>query len=766
MRNRIDKEDLNQEEIKDFGTILSNIPVGIFRSTSDGKFLRVNPFMVDIFGYGSPDEMLKIRISELYSESMDRSNLIKILQKYGEVLGSEVKLKKKNGDMIWVKLTEKVAGYIDDNTFIIDGIIEDITIQKQSELQLARMATLVDQAADSIVLTDLKGNIEYVNHFFEVNTGYTLNEVMGKNPRILKSPAAEYPKRYFEYLWETISSGEVWQGEFTNIRKNGEEYIEEATIFPVKLGNETIIGYGAIKKDITLRVEMEKELESAYNEMEIQRNRAREASKFKSVFLANMSHDMRTPLNAINGFANLLIESELSEKQKKYISNIKKSGYILENLINDILDISRIEAGKIKLNIQPYLIDDLIDNIYSLFDHLFSEKGVEFEVIKKRAVPASVYGDMRRTQQILENFISNSYKFTLKGKVTLIIDYEAEKDVLEFSVIDTGSGIEEDSKDKIFDPFFSDKSSLLINSSGTGLGLVISKNLSELMGGEIIFESGFGKGSKFSVKLPANKSKIAKKEFSEEKVPSPPKDIGEFSEKRILVAEDDLFSRELLNETLKMRGLNAVKIVNDGIDLLLQAESFNPDIIVVDNKMPKLSGIEAASELRKKGVRTPIILLTADPQFENGEKPNETIDTVLRKPINFDLLFSEMYRLFKSESIVPDSIEKNRRETDRISANNELFGKAFGIMMEDLNEKKHFLEEVIYENRIDAEKEIISRIAHTVKGNAGYFDLKELETSARKLDNAFKSSASLKEIKSMTIDLRDSIKNVLIQTEK
>ncbi len=761
MKKKIEIDDLNKKEIKNFETILSNIPVGIFRTTSKGKFLKVNRFMVDILNYDSEEEMLNIKVSELYCESSDRNNLIEILKNNNEVHGSEIKLKKKNGDMIWVKLTEKIAGYIDDKSFIIDGIIEDITIRKQSELQLARMATLVDQAADSIVLTDTKGNIEYVNRFFEINTGYSFDEAIGKNPRILKSPAAKYPKKYFEYLWETISSGEVWQGEFTNRKKNGEDFIEEATIFPVKLDNDEIIGYGAIKKDITLRVEMEQELESAYNEMEIQKNRAEEAVKFKSVFLANMSHDMRTPLNAINGFADLMTGTDTNDKQKKYVSNIKKSGKILENLINDILDVSKIEAGKIKLNIQQYEVDDLIENISSLFDHLFSEKAVRFEIKKRETVPKTVYGDMRRIQQILGNFLSNSLKFTIEGSVTLDIDYISESEVIKFSVTDTGIGIEEDSKQRIFDPFFSDKNSLMINSSGTGLGLVISKNLAELMGGEISFESGFGKGSKFSVTLPANRTEVIEYKLSDKKNSINREDIDKYLNRRIVVAEDDIFNRELLNEALRMRGFNFVKLVNDGKELLHQIDFYNPDIIIMDNKMPELSGMEAAIELRKKKVKIPIILLTADLKFENGDDLSDIIDSLMSKPIDFELLFSEMYRLFESAESNSESEMIKQRDTDRIPKKDNLFGKAFNVLLEDLSEKRSFLNKVISRDKISEENEMIARIAHTLKGNAGYFSLTELETVSRNLDAAYKRGASLSEIKALVEGLRDKIEDVI-----
>jgi len=761
MKKKIEIDDLNNEEIKNFETILSNIPVGIFRTTSKGKFLKVNRFMVDIFNYNSEEEMLKIKVSELYCESSDRNDLIEILKKKGEVQGSEIKLKKKNGDMIWVKLTEKIAGYIDDKFFLIDGIIEDITIRKQSELQLARMATLVDQAADSIVLTDTQGNIEYVNRFFEMNTGYSFHEAIGKNPRILKSPAAKYPKKYFEYLWKTISSGEVWQGEFTNRKKNGEDYIEEATIFPIKLDNDEIIGYGAIKKDITLRVEMEKELESAYNEMEIQKNRAEEAAKFKSVFLANMSHDMRTPLNAINGFADLMTGTNINYKQKKYVLNIKKSGKILENLINDILNVSKIEAGKIKLNIQQYEVNVLIENISSLFDHLFSEKAVRFEIKKSKTVPKTVYGDMRRIQQILGNFLSNALKFTIKGSVILDIDYMSGSEVIKFSVTDTGIGIEEDSKQRIFDPFFSDKNSLMINSSGTGLGLVISKNLAELMGGEISFESGFGKGSKFSVTLPANRTEVMESELLDNKNPIHREDIDKYLNRRIVVAEDDIFNWELLNEALRMRGFNFVKLVNNGKELLDKIDFYNPDIIIMDNKMPELSGIEAAMELSKKKDKIPIILLTADLKFENGDDLRDIIDSLMSKPIDFGMLFSEMYRLFESAESNSESEIIKQRNTDRIPKKDNLFGKAFNVLLKDLSEKRSFLNKVLSGDKISKEKEMIARIAHTLKGNAGYFSLTELEKVSRNLDAAYKRGASLSDIKILVEGLRDKIEDVI-----
>lgn len=366
----------------------------------------------------------------------------------------------------------------------------DITGRKDMEQQLRTLYVAVEQSANTIVITDTDGKITFANKAFERTTGYTVEEAVGKNPKILNSGAQD--RRVYDNLWETIASGGVWQGEFLNKRKDGSTYWEEAVITPIKSEEGEIIAYLAVKEDITRRKNAEEEMRRAKQEAET-------ANRLKSEFLTNMSHEIRTPMNAIIGFTDLLLDGEEDGEKRANLNIIKKSGQNLLDLINDILDFSRIEAGKVRIERNNFNLYHTLNHIKSMYDVVAEEKGIDFSLTIGTEVPELVSGDELRLNQILLNIVSNSFKFTEKGAVRIECSYRQPK--LFIAISDTGIGIADEKLETIFSPFEQADSTMERQFGGTGLGLAISRRLAALMNGTITVESEVGRGSTFTVQI-------------------------------------------------------------------------------------------------------------------------------------------------------------------------------------------------------------------------------------------------------------------------
>ncbi len=402
----------------------------------------------------------------------------------------------------WV-LEQGIGVYAPDGKLLaLEGFISNITEQRLAEEEVRKLSRSVEQSPTIIIITDLNGNIEYANPQFTATTGYSLPEAVGRNPRILKSGRTSV--KTYEELWKSLLSGREWSGEFENRKKNGELYWESAIIFPLKDDQGKITHFIAMKEDITQRKKMEQELIAA-------KERAEESDKLKSAFLANMSHEIRTPMNAILGFSQLLDEPGLTAAERNhYISLIQNSGNDLMTLIDDIIDISKIEAGQMKVIKSRYSVHQVLDELLQGFSGLLKTRkdkaGLAISCDQNRKTGDIILNsDVDRFKQVLNNLLNNAIKFTEKGR----IDFgyrQVEKDgkkMLEFFVSDTGIGIPKDKHEIIFESFTQVNESVSKLYGGTGLGLAITRKIVEILGGTIWVDSEPGKGSTFYFTLPA-----------------------------------------------------------------------------------------------------------------------------------------------------------------------------------------------------------------------------------------------------------------------
>ncbi|MGD0959103.1 MAG: PAS domain-containing protein [Methylomonas sp.] len=402
-----------------------------------------------------------------------------------------------------------------NQAFLSVGTVQDVTANIFLENQLRKFQLAVEQTPDSIMITDTDGVIEYVNETCLDITGYAREDFLGKTPSILKS--GQTPRETYEKLWDSLRKGNAWKGEFINRRKNGEYYTEQAYIAPIRQSDGMISHYLAIRVDVSEQRRTEFELNQYRNhleelvakrtaELEIAKQVAESAMNARSVFLANMSHEIRTPLNAILGLAETGMNASQGRKSHGAFRHILDSGRLLLCVVNDILDFSKIEADKLIIENRPFVLDGMLERVLMITAPNAYRKGLAFAVDSSLNLPKTIIGDELRLSQILINLIANATKFTIQGGLSLSIDMilsnENRCSELLFHVKDSGIGISEDQISKLFRPFEQADGSTARRFGGSGLGLVISQRLANLMKGEIVVKSKVNEGSLFSLRLP------------------------------------------------------------------------------------------------------------------------------------------------------------------------------------------------------------------------------------------------------------------------
>jgi PAS domain S-box-containing protein len=476
-------------------TLIDNLPATIYVKDAECKKIIANRADLDLIGAKSEDVIGKTDLEVFDNETGQRgyADDKTVIDTGIAVLNREEDFYDANGVQRWL-LTSKIP-LTNENEEIIGlvGIGRDITEQKQAQEKILKLSKGIEQSSSTIVITDLNGNIEYVNPSFFETTGYTEAEAIGQNPRVLKSGLMA-PEIYRE-LWETIQAGKVWRGELYNKKKDGSLYWEWATITAIKNDKGIITNYIAIKEDITERKKMQAELILALE-------KAEESDRLKSAFLANMSHEIRTPLNSIIGFSELLSDPDFNEDERaEFIKTIIDNGNSLLLIISDIMDFSMLEAGQMKIRKEEISTKKLMAELLSDYSKKANQKGIELRLDESvHNIDFTFENDYYRIKQIFNNLISNALKFTHEGSIE--IGYKVSGENIEFHVKDTGIGIAPEFHQAIFERFRQVDTAKTRKYGGNGLGLAISKNLAELLGGKIWLESEPDKYSDFHFTIP------------------------------------------------------------------------------------------------------------------------------------------------------------------------------------------------------------------------------------------------------------------------
>ncbi len=491
--NKLAEEKLRQSEANLARTIEQS-PFGIRVISDDSKTVYANPTLLHLFGFDSLNDFNQIPATNWYHPISYSEHLIREeKRRKGEPVESryEISVVRANNEICYLQVFRNDILWNGEKKSQI--IYLDITNRKLAENELRKLSRAIEQNPVSVVITNSDGIIEYVNPKFTEMTGYLSAEAIGKNPRILKSGKMN-PQIYTD-LWSTIISGKIWQGELINRKKSGEFYWVFKSISPIFDDKNQITNFVAIAEDITAKKKIEAELIQA-------KEKAQESDRLKSAFLANISHEIRTPMNGIMGFAELLKEPDLSpENQHEFIGVIEQSGHRMLNIINDLIDISKIEAGETTLRIREVNVNRMLHDLHLFFMPEVNQKSIYLDYhCDLSDLESIIETDLTKLNQILMNLIKNAIKFTEKGSINF--GYYQVDSTLEFYITDTGPGIHSEQKNLIFERFRQGTQSHNKIHEGAGLGLAISKAYVELLGGSIWIESEFGKGSTFRFDTP------------------------------------------------------------------------------------------------------------------------------------------------------------------------------------------------------------------------------------------------------------------------
>lgn len=631
---KLAEERVKLSELK-YRTLFAESPDG-FLIIKEGVFIDCNKASETILG-ASNDYIIGKTPNDISPLYQPNGRLSSELAK--ELI--EEAFKKGNTHFEWTHLkADKTQVIVDIKLSVVDANGEnllfttwrDVTAQREAEVLIKKLQSAVEQSPISIFITDIDGNIEYVNPFTLSVTGYSYEELIGHNPRLLKSGFTN-PKVYDE-LWKTITNGKVWRGVLNNRRKNGSLYWESTTITPIINSAGTITSFIAIKEDITERIKIEHEIKQlninlekkiVERTLELQNSNedltkakieAEQANHAKSEFLSRMSHELRTPMNAILGFAQLLEMGSLDSKQEKAVNHILNSGKHLLNLINEVLEISRIEAGKISISVEAVKLNNVVKDVLETLAPTAEAYRVQLINELENKEDIFISADKQRIKQVLLNLLNNGIKYNNKQGWVKLFATEISNDnksIIRICVSDNGPGIDANNIKKLFTPFerLGAENSLV---EGTGLGLSVVQQYTSLMGGTCGVESRLNEGSTFWVELPKTSS-VAETLNIHAQLEELPLKENAIDESVVLYIEDNSSNIELVTQILLAKRPN-VKLVTTvyGKQTLELALKHKPNLILLDLNLPDIHGSEVFEILKHHEIarQIPVIIVSAD----------------------------------------------------------------------------------------------------------------------------------------------------------
>ncbi len=581
----------------------------------NGRILKTNHAAEKFYGW-SVETLEQMEISQI--NTMEQDKIIEMLKVVVQQKNFQYEFIQKKFDGSVCPVEVYGSSIVCKGISQIYIVIIDISERKKAIEEISLFSRIIEQINHTVVITNPDAEIQYVNPSFVKVSGYTFDEAKGQNPRLLKS--GELGEAFYAQMWEELTAGKIWHGELLNKKKDGVLYWEKAHITPILDFKNTITHYVAIKEDITATKKLNEELT-------LSKEKAEESDRLKTAFLQNMSHEIRTPLNGILGFAQLLLDTQSDEAMVKYYSSIiNKSGFRLLELINNIIDISKIESGTLKVLNESIMLNQLYTSVADLMAVKAKEKGIELNC--EFSLPdqdSFIITDPVKLNQILTNLIGNALKYTQNGEITCA--YEIHDNTILFRIEDTGSGIPQEQLLRIFDRFYQVDQQASRKFEGAGLGLAITQNLVKILGGDIWVESEVGVGTKFYFSLPYIEGRNLI-----QKNTTPPKSLSNHT-LEILIAEDDDTSYIFVETVLKSYNVKIIRVA-DGQQALDYCSSTLPDIILMDINMPVMDGLTATKLIKKIHPSLPIIAQTAYAfTNEKNEALSAGCDAYLSKPI-------------------------------------------------------------------------------------------------------------------------------------
>ena len=655
-------EEETEESRRFLASITDAIGEGVIAINADGQCTFANPEATRILGWAHED-----MLGQSVCENLIQGEGIAFSKSFTEPYRSDnVKMFRKNRSTFFASIV--AVPMLDDDEFV--GTVmafQDITDRKKAESALKsseeRFRQVASTAQEAIITANQDGNIVFWNNAAISTFGYEYDEII--NQPLSKIVPGAMRDAHAAGFAKAVGSGElVHQGETLElpaVRKDGVEILTEVILSTWEAEGRRF--FTAMGRDITERKQMMEDLAKATEQAE-------NASRAKSDFLANMSHEIRTPMNAVIGLSHLALQTELEPKQRDYLEKIQNSSKSLLGIINDILDISKIEAGKMDIENIPFDLSQVLDSVIAVSAHKAVEKDIEFLLDIPSDVSTNLEGDPLRLGQVLNNLVNNAVKFTEEGEVLLSVSQDIVDETranMTFSVRDTGVGMTKEQVDKLFQPFTQADVSTTRRYGGTGLGLAISKELVGQMGGKIRVESTPGKGSSFVLSIPMA--------LSDQMPTYGAIDTSHTSQRRALVVDDNETAREVMCRALESFKIITVDVSSgeDGLAAVQNArEPF--DLILADWMMPGgMDGIDMARKIMEDGSVEPkphVILVTSYDRNDalRDMDADQPCQDVLQKPINNSTLFNAINPLFGGETIQKSKAATKQRDIEAIES--------------------------------------------------------------------------------------------------
>jgi PAS domain S-box-containing protein len=754
---KVAETDSREIEIK-YKNLVENCGAGLLTTDLNGNITFINKRITSFTGF-EPDEI----IGKNYSSLVDTEWTNVINEKFKKQFlirksecCLEFPLRVKSGSIIWVEQTSVILSE-EGEPKGFQCLVKDITDKKNVEEELKkieqqreeyqfRLQSILDNTPLIVFIKDLEGKYLLANKSYRDAFQLTKEQIIGKTDFDLVSE--ENARRYREIDEYVIREQKNTEVEET-IQLGGEMTNLLIVKFPLFDKDNNIYGIGGIASDITERYLYGMHLIESKSKAEM-------AEQLQEEFLANMSHEIRTPMNGIIGMTNILLNTSMTDEQKDFLKVIKKSSDNLLVLINDILDLSKIKAGKLRIEKIDFRLRETLEHSINTFRCLIKEKGLTLRISVDLDVPDSLTGDPHRLNQILNNLISNAIKFTVKGEINLeikAIQQENKEVDLLFCVADTGIGIAKEKLKTIFETFSQAETETSRKFGGSGLGLSITKKLIELQKGSIHVSSTPGEGTTFTfhIKYAIANNTVAK-QYGNVKQDTLKQDG--LSGKRILIVEDNEANQKVIYHMLHNAGIEPDLADNGKVAIQLLEDGFEYDLIIMDLQMPEMDGFETTVYIRQKlNLNIPIIAMTASALRNEKIKCLEIgMNEYMNKPFVPSDLFRELRRfLLKSEEIETEEtpvIAKN--ESKKLYSLNHL------IEMDDMDclceVLQLFLDSVpmimveIKEAIIEERWEDVYKKSHKVKSSIGILQMGKLMSLISKVELGAKERKNLDEI--------------------
>ena len=649
-------------------TLIDNLPDYIFVKDARCRFMIANTAQLNLLGESRPENVSGKTDADYFPSRYAAQTLAaeqEVIRSGALLINHEEPFTDRAGNQRWVQTTKVPLRDSKGNIVGLVGLSHDITDRKRAEAELQesarRLQSIIEAVDEGITVSDRSGHFEVFNSKMEAITGYTLNEANSTGDFFsLLCPPARNPEQASTRLHEIIETGGCCELEMTIRTKTGEEKALLVSTSVVRYKNRDMVlsayrditGRKRAERDMSMYAkqllkaksnaeEQARVLEEQARELALAREAALQASRLKSEFVANMSHEIRTPMNGVIGMTGLLLDTRLTMEQREYTDIIRTSGEALLSIINDILDFSKIEAGKLTLELIDFDLRALVEDSVDMLAQKAHEKDLELICYVSEDIPTALHGDPGRLRQIIINLLGNAIKFTETGEVSVdaALERETEHDVhVRFAIRDTGIGISEEHRQRLFKSFSQADGSTTRRYGGTGLGLAISKQLVEMMAGAIGVQSQPGVGSEFWFTV----------QMEKQSKPAPAvRPRATLDDVRVLIVDDNRTNRTILSHLVGRWGMRSVAVESGELALGALREALATEdpytIALLDMQMPEMDGASLAREIKSDPTLAglPIVVLTSW-GHGNESMTASDISATLTKPVKESALFDTL----------------------------------------------------------------------------------------------------------------------------